>query len=172
VIRDISNWITLLRALSSLSLNDSRDEASPTSLGNLCQGFITLIVKIFFLISSLNLPFHFKAVTPSSVAMGPAKMFVPIFLISPLQALADALRSPHSFLFRLNSPSSPSLSSQQRGSSPRIIAGASFGPAPGLSCAEGSRAGHRTPGGGSHQSGAEGQNPLPCPAAYATGDQF
>ena len=46
---------------------------------------------------------------------------------------------------------------------------ASSGPAPtasGLSCAEGSRAGHRTPGRGSQQSGAEGQNPLPQPAGH------
>jgi len=74
------------------------------------------------------------------------------------------MRSPRSLPYsRLNSPSSPGLSSQQRGSSPRIIAGASSGPAPtasGLSCAEGPRAGRRTPV-GSHQSGAEGQNPLP-----------
>ena len=72
-------------------------------------------------------------------------------LSQPLQALAAALRSPRSLLFpRLSSPSSPSLSSHQRSSSPRIIAGASSGPtptAPGLSCAEGSRAGCRTPGG-------------------------
>jgi len=85
-----------------------------------------------------------------------------------LQALAAALRSPWSLLLsRLKSPSSPSLSSQQRGSSPRIIAGASSGPAPtapALSCAEGSRAGRRTPA-GSQQSGAEGQNPLPHPGS-------
>jgi len=61
------------------------------------------------------------------------------------------LRSPQTLPFpSLSSPSSPSLSSQQRGSSPQVIAGASSGPAPtapALSCAEDSRAGRRTPGG-------------------------
>ncbi|KAK4818403.1 hypothetical protein QYF61_012324 [Mycteria americana] len=46
----------LLRAPSNLTLNVSRDGASTTSLGNLVQCFTTLIVKNFFLISSLNLP--------------------------------------------------------------------------------------------------------------------
>ena len=42
-----------------------------------------------------------------------------------------SLRSPRSLLLpRLSSPSSPSLSSQQRGSSPRVLAGVSSGPAP------------------------------------------
>jgi len=50
-------------------------------------------------------------------------------------------------LSRMNSPNSLSLSSQQRGSSPWIIAVASSGPVPCLSCAEGSRAGCRTPAG-------------------------
>jgi len=56
VSRDVFNWIRVLRAPSNLALNISRDRASTTSLGNLCQCFITLIVKNFFLISSLNLP--------------------------------------------------------------------------------------------------------------------
>jgi len=56
VSRDIFNQTRLLRALSNLALNVSKDEASTTSLGNLCQCFITLIIKNFFLISSLNLP--------------------------------------------------------------------------------------------------------------------
>jgi len=46
----------LLRALSNLVLNVSRNGASTTSLGNPFQCFTTLIVKNFFLISSLNLP--------------------------------------------------------------------------------------------------------------------
>jgi len=41
--------------------------------------------------------------------------------------------------------------------------------APGLSCADGSRAGRRTPG-GSQQSGAEGQRPLPYPTGHPAGD--
>ena len=51
----IFNYIRLLRALSNLTLNVSRDGASTSSLGNLCQRFTTLTVKNFFLTSSLNL---------------------------------------------------------------------------------------------------------------------
>jgi len=46
----------VLRALSNLVLNVSRDGASTTSLGNPFQCFTTLTVKNFFLISSPNLP--------------------------------------------------------------------------------------------------------------------
>jgi len=53
--RDIFTQIRLLRAPSSLAWNVSRDGASPTALGNLCQSFTIRIVKNFFLISSLNL---------------------------------------------------------------------------------------------------------------------
>ena len=42
--------------MSSLTLNVSRDGASTTSLDNLCQCFITLIVKNVFLLFRLNLP--------------------------------------------------------------------------------------------------------------------
>ena len=47
--------LLVLRAPSSLTLSVSRDGASTTNLGNLCQCLITLIVKNFFLISNLNL---------------------------------------------------------------------------------------------------------------------
>jgi len=58
----IFNQIRLLRALSNLTLNVSRDGASTASLGNLCQGFTTLSIKKVFFISSLNLPtFHLTA---------------------------------------------------------------------------------------------------------------
>ena len=53
--RDIFIQIRLLRDLSNLTSNVSRDRASPTSLGNLGQCFTTLRVKNFFLIPSLNL---------------------------------------------------------------------------------------------------------------------
>jgi len=39
----------MFRASSSLTLDVSRNGASTTSLGNLCQCLTTLIVKIFFL---------------------------------------------------------------------------------------------------------------------------
>jgi len=45
----------LPRATSSLALNASRDGASTASLGNLFQCVTTLWVKIFLLISNLNL---------------------------------------------------------------------------------------------------------------------
>jgi len=44
--KDIFNYIRLLRAPSNLTLNVCRDGASTTYLGNLCQCFTTLIVKI------------------------------------------------------------------------------------------------------------------------------
>ena len=54
--RDTYSYVRLLRALSSLTSSISRDGASTSSPGNLCQCFTTLIVKNFFLISNLNLP--------------------------------------------------------------------------------------------------------------------
>ncbi|NXL88213.1 DLG2 protein, partial [Alectura lathami] len=38
-VKDAYSWIRMPRALSSLTLKISRDEASTTSLGNLCLGF-------------------------------------------------------------------------------------------------------------------------------------
>ena len=55
--RDTFHLIGLLKALSNLALNISREEASTTSLGNLFQCLTTFMVKNFFLIFSLNLPF-------------------------------------------------------------------------------------------------------------------
>ena len=93
--------------------------------------------------------------------------------LTVIEELQAALRSPCNLLFpRLSSPSSPSLSSQQRGSSPRIMAGASSGPAPtapALSCAEGSRAGRRTPGGVSPEWSRGAESP-PSAYAHAAGD--
>ena len=45
----------VLRALSNLTLGVSRDRTSTTSLGNLCQCLTILMVKIFSLMSNLNL---------------------------------------------------------------------------------------------------------------------
>lgn len=47
-----------LSAMSTHSLNTSRDSGSITSLGTLCQYITTLAEKKFFLISSLNLPWQ------------------------------------------------------------------------------------------------------------------
>jgi len=84
------------------------------------------------------------------VTTGPAKRLSPSFLQASFKYWKAATRSSRTLLFyRLNSPNSPSVSSQQRFSSPQIISVASSDPAPTgpcLSCAEGSRAGCRTPG--------------------------
>jgi len=148
--------------------------ASTTHLGNLGQGFTTLSVKNFFLISSLNLPS--LRLKPSPLVLSQQarlKSLSPAFLQPPFKYWKAAMRSPRSLLLsRLPSPSSPNLSSQQRGSSPRIIAGASPGPAPTapvLSRAEGSRAGCRTPGEVSAKLGRGAESP-PSPHAHATGD--
>ena len=166
--RDIFNRIRLLRAPSSLALHASRDGASTTSRGNLGQGLTTLIVKNFFLLSSLILPS--LSLKPSPLVLllqALVKSPFSSFLVGPFKCWKAALRSPQTLPFpRLPSPSSPSLSSQQRGSSPGIMAGASSGPAPtapALSYAEGSGAGRRTPGGVSAEwsRGAESP-PLTC----------
>jgi len=81
VSRDNFDQTGLLRAPFNLAWNVPRDGASTTSLGNLGQGFTTLIVKNCFPISSLNLP---------SLSLKP----------SPLVLLQQALlkRFPLSFL--------------------------------------------------------------------------
>jgi len=56
----------------------SRDRASITSLGNLFQCLTTLIVKIFFLISSLNLPSFILKPFPNWTI---AHTFIPMFLL-------------------------------------------------------------------------------------------
>jgi len=117
--------------------------------------------------------FQFKAITLVLLLQALLKSLSPSFLQAPFKYWKAAVRCPQSLLFsRLSSPSSPSLSSQQRGSSLRIIAGAPSGPsstAPGLSCAEGSRAGCRTPGVVSAERGRGAESP-PSPCAPTAGD--
>ncbi|KAK4832076.1 hypothetical protein QYF61_020632 [Mycteria americana] len=107
--------LDLLQAPSNLTLNVARDGASTTSLGNLFQCFTTLIVKNFFLISSLNLPsFSLKPL--------PLVLSQQVLLKTPFKYCKAAMRSPQSLLFsRLNNPSSLSLSSQERCSISLII---------------------------------------------------
>ena len=172
--RDTFHLTTLLKAPSSLTLNTSRERAATDPLCNLGQGLTALRVKNLFLISNLNLQsFSFK--TLSLVSSLHALVKVPLQLSRrPLQVLEAATRFPWSILFsRLNSPNFLSLSSQQQGSTTLVVSVPSSGPTPTgpcLSCAEGSRAGRRTPR-GSHQSGAEGQNPLPHPVPTLLGKQ-
>ena len=53
-----------LSATSTCFLNTSRDGDSTTSLGSLCQCLTTLSEKNFFLISNLNLPWHYVKPLP------------------------------------------------------------------------------------------------------------
>jgi len=79
LVPDILNWTRLLKAPSNLALNTSIDRASTTSLGNLFQHLITIIVKNFFLISHLNLPSFSLNLLP---------------LVLSLQALLKSLSPP------------------------------------------------------------------------------
>jgi len=93
--RDIFSWIRVLRAPSTLAWNVPRDGASPTSLGNLCQGFANLSVKYFFLISSLISPLLVQNHCSLSYRNSPVKKPVPISLISaPFMYWKAAIRSP------------------------------------------------------------------------------
>jgi len=95
----------LLRAPSNLTMNVPRDGASTISLGNLCQGFTTLIIKNVFLTSSLNLPsFSLKPspLVPSQLAL--LKSLSPSFPQAPFQHWKAAISSPWSLLSKLSSP--------------------------------------------------------------------
>jgi len=54
---DTFDYTRLLKALSNLGLKTSWEKASTTFLGNFCQCLTSLIVKNFFLIYNLDLPF-------------------------------------------------------------------------------------------------------------------
>jgi len=86
--------------------------------------------------------FQLEAITPCPVAPCPFKNSLSSSLLGPFRYWQAAIRSPWSLGFsRLNSPNSVSLSSQQRCSSPHVIAMACSGPTPAgpcPSCAEGS----------------------------------
>ncbi|KAK4826030.1 hypothetical protein QYF61_003851 [Mycteria americana] len=163
VSRDIFNLIRLLRAPSNLTLNVSRDGASTTSLANLLQCFTTLIVKTFFLISSLNLP---------SFSSKP----LPLVLLQ--QALLKILKGPNKV-----SPEPSLLQAEQPQLSQPFFIGEMFHPldhlcgppldpiqqvcvfpvlrAPELDAVLQV---------GSHQHGVEGQNHLPQPAGHNSFD--
>ena len=105
--------------------------------------------------------------TPCPITPCPCKKSLSSFPVGPFSYWKVAVRSLWSLLFsRLNNPNSLSLSSQQRGSSPQIIAGASSGPAPtapGLPYAEGSSAGCRPPRGVSPEQSRRAEPPcLTC----------
>lgn len=73
--RDIFKQLRGPRALPDLSLDVSREEAPPTSLGTFCQCFPTLLVKKFFLRSNLSLlpsP-EFQSISLCPVATEPVR---------------------------------------------------------------------------------------------------
>jgi len=108
--RDTFHQTRLLRAPSSLALNTARERAATASLGSLGQRFTTLIVKNFFLISSLNLSCFSLKPLPRSITPCPCRKSLSILPVGPFRYWKTAERSPCSLLFsRLNSPNSLSL---------------------------------------------------------------
>lgn len=101
----------------------SRDGAFTILLDNLVQYFITLIIKMFFLISSLNLhSSNLKPLPLDILQQAAVKKPVPIFLVSTLLSTEGHRRYYQSLFFiRLNKPSSLSLSSKEQCFSPLII---------------------------------------------------
>jgi len=165
--RDTFHQTRLLKAPSNLALNPAKEGAATASLGNLGQGLTTLRVKNFFLISHLNLPsFSLKPLSPVLSLHGLVK--VPLQLsCRPLQVLEGCSKvSPQPSLLQAEQPqlSQPFLTAEvlqpsdnfcgllwihsNRTTSPELDTGLQVG----------------------SQSRAQGQNPLPCPAAQAAGD--
>ena len=87
--------------------------ASTAFLGNLFQCPTAPIMKIFFLISNLNLPsFHLKPLRLVLCTPCPCKKSFSGFLIDPFSYRQAAIRSSQSLLFpKLNNSNSLSLSS-------------------------------------------------------------
>jgi len=88
VSRDIFSWIKVLRAPSNQAWNISRDGASTTYLDNLFQCFTTLHVKIFFLLSSLNLHSLSLKLCSLSYHSKPCWKYLTHILYRPLLVLA------------------------------------------------------------------------------------
>jgi len=122
--RDPFHQPRVLKAPSSLALNSAREWAATAPLGSLGQGLNTLRVKNFFLTPNLNLPSFSLKPSPLVLASHAlAKSPSPALLQAPSGTGKAVIRCPQSLLCSLlNSPSSLGLSSQQRGSSPWIVA--------------------------------------------------
>ncbi|KAK4826482.1 hypothetical protein QYF61_009478 [Mycteria americana] len=161
--RDIFNCIRLLRAPSNLTLNVSRDGASATSLGNLSQCLTTLIVKHFFLKSSLNLPsFSLKPLLLVLSQQALLKILKGCYKVSPEPSLLQAEQPPLSQPFFIGEVLQPS--DHLRGFPLDPLQQLHVFPvlrAPELEAALQV---------GSHQSRAEEQNHLPQPAGHASFD--
>ena len=113
--------------LRAMALSTPRDGASTTSMGSLFQSLTTLRVKNFLLISNLNLPsFSLKPFPPILSLSAHSRSQSPSCVHVPFKYWKATARFPQSILSsRLNKPSSISLSSQERCSSPLIISVAS-----------------------------------------------
>ena len=110
---------TVSRQLWSLS----KDGDSTASLGNLCQCLVTPIVKNCFLMFRGKPPCFSLCPLPLVLSLRTTKKsLAPSSLHPPFRYLYQLVRSPLSFLVsRLNSPSSLSLASHVRCSTPFII---------------------------------------------------
>ena len=120
----VANHQTRLpRATSSLAFNAPRDGASTASLGNLFQCVTTLGVKSYLLISNLNLPCPSLKPFPLVLSLSTlVNSLSTSCLYAPFKYWKATMRSPQILLLsKQNKPSSLSLSSQERCSSPQII---------------------------------------------------
>lgn len=104
--REAFHHTRLLKAPSSLTLNTSRHEASGASLGSLCQCLTSLIVN--FPLICKPTPFQSEVITPCPIAASPWEKFLHSSLVSLLQVLEGALKSPQSLL--LGQTKKPQLS--------------------------------------------------------------
>ena len=110
--RGIFHQTSLLKAPSNLSLNTSREGTATASPGYLYQCLTTLLVKNFFLMSNINLPyFSLKPLLLLLSLQALVKSPYHAFLWAPFRYWKAAIRPPRSLLCsRLNNPNSFSLS--------------------------------------------------------------
>ena len=148
-------------------MNVSRDGASTTSQGNLFQCLTILIVKNF-LISNLNLPSFSLKPLPFILSLHAlVKKFLSSFLVGLLPVLEGCCKvSLKPSLLQAEQPqlSQPFFTGEVFHPTDHFVALLWATPTgPCLSCAEGSRAGCRTPGGVSpRQSRGAESPPSPC----------
>jgi len=108
--RDIFHQSRVLRAPSNLALNPAREVAATASLGSLGQGFTTLMVKNFFLISQLNLPSFSLEPFPLVLSLHPlVKSPSPPFLLAPSSTGSCSKVTPEPSLLQTDQPQLPQL---------------------------------------------------------------
>ena len=116
--------------------------------------------------------FQCKAIPPRPITKCPCRKPLSSFLAAPLGTGRCSKVSPQPSLLQAEPPQLSQPVPTAELLQPLTIPVVPSGPAPTaphLSCAEDPQAGGSTAG-GSHQSGAEGQSPLPRPAGHAAGD--